>query len=289
MPTWLLFALGSAFVATFRRPEEKKLSATFTPLTMSTVSRLVTIIPAFILMQCFHEVPQDIFHLPKEFWVSILVIWFIFAPVQSYTYYKAMRSADLSHIMPIMSLLPVLNAISSYYLIGEVPSFYGWIGISLIVFASAMLMFLKKENGKREYHPPVMNMVIATMGIAFGSTLDKIAVQASTPFFYSFANIAGSTLTCYVGSLIMKEKLNLKDITSQPGRMTYFGVNMAISFGLALHAFKFGQSSYSLAVRSLGFMLPAFWGLLFLKEKLTGEKIIAIILTIIGVIIMAFA
>ena len=129
-------------------------------------------------------------------------------------------------------------------------------------------------------------MILATCCFAVGSSLDKVALNVSTPGFYSFVNSIGATIVFTILIQLPGGTKGFNQLPSHFWKLTFFGVLFAITIGTAMIAFKNAPTSYSLAVRSLGFLLPAIIGVLFYGEKITTQKSISFILFVTGIVCM---
>ena len=193
----------------------------------------------------------------------------------------------MSVVTPVMALLPVFNVGTSFLLLGEVPSVFGWLGILLIVFGTYLMLWKKSKT--KNIAIPVLLMIGAMFCIAIGSTLDKVSIQVSNPVFYGFMNTLGASVVFLILMYFYKEKNSFTEMKSRFWVLTFLGIIQAVSFVSYMYAFKYGQTSYVLAIRAGAYVLAGLYGIFFLKEVVTRRKIIAIICFLIGVLALAFA
>ncbi len=283
---WLSFALASALFLAARRVYEKRLTSTFGNFSLSFVS-LAFSLPFLLALWIFLPIPQDFAALPWRFWWPLLIIWFVLYPVQNYFLYRSLREGELSEVTPVSTLLPVFNIVTSFLIIGESPTPLGFLGIGATVVATYLLLTHTKEGQGLTYNRPVLFMLYTVFCTALGSTLDKVAIEASTPAFYSFVNVLGASAVFLVLAYMYDEGRELKQIKGMFWMLCILGVALALGFASAMFAFSYGPTSYVLAVRSGGFLLAALWGLVFLKESLSNKKIVAIALFVLGTIALA--
>ncbi|MBI5470083.1 DMT family transporter [Candidatus Kaiserbacteria bacterium] len=190
---WLPFALLSGLVFGIRRIYDKKLTGQYDNFSLSFVQQAFSLAPTLLLF-LFFPIPSNFLALSWQFWWPLLVIWFILYPVQQYYLFRAIREGDLSHVTPVLALVPVFNAATSFFIIGEHVSILGLSGIFAIVFATFLLLIDTHEDSDSKYNKPVLFMLISCICMAIGSTMDKIAIGASTPVFYSFVNLLGASI-----------------------------------------------------------------------------------------------
>ena len=124
---------------------------------------------------------------------------------------------------------------------------------------------------------------------ALGSTLDKVAIEVSTPVFYSFVNVLGASLVFLALTFVYGQQRELNKIRERFWLLCMLGIVLMLGFTAAMFAFSYGPTSYVLALRSGGFLLAALWGIVFLHESLSRKKITALVLFGIGTLMLAFA
>jgi uncharacterized membrane protein len=283
---WLSYALFSALFLGVRRIYEKQLSAEFGNFSLSFVT-LACSLPFTLTLFFFLPVPHSLAALPWRFWWPLLIIWLVLYPVQNYFLYRSLREGELSEVVPVGSLLPVFNIGTSLVLLGEVPSLYGDIGIALTVIATYLLLTDTQGFRGQVYNKPVLFMVLTVCCTAVGSTLDKIAIESSTPVFYSFVNVFGASVVFLVLSYFYGEHRDILKVARYPWTFVVLGVVLMLGFTAAMFAFSYGPTSYVLALRSAGFLLAAFWGVAVLKESMSARKAIALGLFVLGTLALA--
>ena len=286
---WLSLALFSALLLAIRRVYEKRLTAVFGNYSLAFALQIFSILPILVLF-FFLPLPPDIFSLGARFWLPLLVIWLVLVPVQTYFLYRSLREGELSEVTPVTALLPVFNAISSYFIIHELPTAVGAFGVIATVIGTYLLLTdLPGKEKRRGYNRPVFFMLISIFCMAIGSTLDKVAIGASTPVFYSFVNTSGSAVVYLVLAFAFHEQRQLARMQEMFWTLCMLGIILALAFVAFTSAFALGPTSYTLAIRSGGFLIAALWGLFFLKESLSRQKLFAIVLFAVGTILLAVA
>jgi uncharacterized membrane protein len=123
---------------------------------------------------------------------------------------------------------------------------------------------------------------------AIGSTLDKIAIGVSTPVFYTCVNMVGASAVFLVLTFAYKQQHELARVREVFWTVLLLGIVMALAFVAFASAFALGPTSYTLAIRSGGFLIAALWGVVLLKESLSVRKIFALVLFVLGTLFLAF-
>src|SRR3989344_8294931 len=170
---WIPFALLSALIWSGTRIYEKRLTGTFGNFTLGFAIKVFAILPilAFVFLL---PGSREIASLPWDFWLPLLIIWFILYPIQTYLLFRAIREGEISTVTPVMALLPVFNVVTSFFLLGEIPSMIGFLGIVLIVWGTYFMLKNKSEPGvKNNFSLPVLLMLGCVFSMAAGSSLDK--------------------------------------------------------------------------------------------------------------------
>ncbi len=289
---WIAFALASALLLAVRRIYEKDLTSRFGNFSLSFLLMIFSI-PAVLVLFFFFPIPENIFALPWDFWWPLIVIWVILYPLQNYLLYRSLREGELSQVTPVSALLPVFNIVPSFFLLQELPNVFGAVGIISTVVATYLLLTdLPAQPGvrsgqKQKYNLPVLMMVGTVLCTALGSTLDKIAIEVSTPVFYVCVNMIGASLVFLALTYFYRQQHELARVKESFWTFTLLGVVMALAFVAFATAFTLGPTSYTLAIRSGGFIIAALWGVFLLKESFSTRKMVALSLFVLGTIALA--
>ena len=278
----------SAVIAGGRRVYEKHLTSTFGNFAMGFIAQIFSLLPSLCLIFLLPNA-TEIGTLPWRFWWPLLIIWFGLYPIQTYLLYRAVREGDVSTVAPVMALMPAFNVLSSFLLLGEIPTFNGWIGIILIVFGTYFVLW--NRTSAKNISLPVILMIGSTLCMAVGSTLDKVSIQVSNPAFYGFVNTLGAAIIFFILMHWYREKHSFHDMFSKDWfwPLVFLGVLQAISFTATMYAFKYGPTSYVLAIRAGSYVLAGLYGIIILKESLSARKIVALVCFLLGVMALAFA
>ena len=285
---WLSFAFASAVLLAVRRIYEKELTATFGNFSLSFLL-MVFSLPAVLILFFFFPIPPDISALPWDFWWPLIIIWVILYPLQNYLLYRSLREGELSQVTPVSALLPVFNIVPSFFLLRELPSLWGAIGIVTTVLATYLLLTDVRAGEKQKFNLPVLLMVGTVVCTAIGSTLDKIAVEASTPVFYTFVNMLGASVVFLILTYAYHQQHEFARVKDFFRTFALLGVVMALAFVAFTTAFTLGPTSYTLAIRSGGLIIAALWGLILLKESLSSRKMWALALFVAGTVALAIS
>ena len=282
---WLPYAIISTVSSGFRRVYDKSLSGRFGNFSFGFLLNFFAIVPIAIMV-FFLKPADDILNMPWQFWWPLIVSVIFQYPLQNYLYIRAIREGELSSVVPLMALLPAFNAVTSFFLVGERPTFLGIIGIFTIVLGTYLM--LKKKEAHVKLRPELF-MILSMVIAAFGSSLDKVALGVAEPVFYSLVSTVATVLVLLPFMYFAGELKDLKKMHAAPGHLVIVGCLFAISIVSLEIAFSHGPTSYVLALRSGNLFIGALWGFFALKEQLTQRKLLAILCFIIGSVLLAFA
>ncbi len=285
---WISFALASALLLAVRRIYEKELTARFGNFSLSFLFMSFSI-PAVLVLLFFFPIPENILALPWQFWWPLIIIWVVLYPLQNYLLYRSLREGELSQVTPISALLPVFNIVPSFFLLRELPTALGAVGIFATVVATYLLLTDVRAGEKQKYNLPVLFMIGTVMCTALGSTLDKIAVEVSTPVFYTCVNMVGASLVFLILMFAFRQQHELKRLKEVFWTFALLGIVMALAFVAFITAFSLGPTSYTLAIRSGGFLIAAIWGVVLLKESLSVRKMAALAFFVVGTCALAIS
>ena len=106
---WYSFALLSALCYSFRGILEKLIISHTNKYILGFAIRLFAVpfffIPFFInphLLVSFRQ-------LPMKFWIAVFMVSFVGTPLETIFYYEALQEEEVSLVIPILSLSPVLD------------------------------------------------------------------------------------------------------------------------------------------------------------------------------------
>ena len=283
---WLTFALASALLLAVRRIYEKDLTARFSNFSLSFLLMIFSL-PAVLVLLFFYPIPQNISALPWDFWWPLIIIWLILYPLQNYLLYRSLREGELSQVTPVSALLPVFNILPSFILLRELPSVFGVIGIIVTVIATYLILTDVRAGERQKFNLPVLFMIGTVVCTAIGSTLDKIATEASTPVFYTFINMVGASVVFFILTFAYRQQHELARVKESMGTFIVLGIVMALAFVAFITAFTLGPTSYTLAIRSGGFIIAALWGVVLLKESFSSRKMWSLVLFVAGTVALA--
>ena len=176
-------------------------------------------------------------------------------------------------------------------MLGEVPDKAGFAGILLVATDAYCLNIHVVKQGFLEPFRSIgkekgsVLMIMVAFLFSITSNLGKIAVQHSSPIFFSIFYLF---LLSFSLSLIVrfKSKNILSKAVSHPWLFLFMGISMAIMMLTHLKAVSLVEVSYMISVKRLSLIIGVIYGALFFKEKNIKERILGSALMVSGIVMI---
>lgn len=282
-------ALLSAIFSASRRVSEKRMSADLHHFTLGLVAQIATLPVAALALVLFGEVLNP-FELGRDFWIPLIVISIGFYPLNSFLYFQSLKHGELSNVLPIMSLWPLFSLLPALLFLNEVPTLIATFGI-LFTVAGVYSLGLK---GRRLHHPlqPFREnkssryTLMAVILLTVVAVLDKTAINASNPLYFSFLCHVGAVIVLSVMVYITGVKEGEKVMAAWPA-FGLLGTLQGLSSMFYMVALSLGPIAYVTAIRSSSSLLGSLLGIFLLKEPFTINKKLALGFIAVGSILLA--
>lgn len=286
---WIIWALLSALLAAVRRTNEKQLTHRLNHFTIAFVTQLLSL-PIILVALLVHGIILNPLNLGLNFWLPLLLVSIGFYPLNAFLYLQAIKHSELSKVLPLQCLWPILSLLPAWLMLGEVPTGVAVLGIVLTVLGVYVLGMKEKvlhhplqpfreEKGSRY-------MLYVVVLVTLAGVLDKIAIDASNAAYYSFVSTVGGVLVLYATLRLrnINELGRLRPMIKNLGATGTFQGSSYTTYLLALSA---GPVAYVSAIRSANVLIGALLGITLLKEKMTTYKLASFALILIGALLLA--
>jgi drug/metabolite transporter (DMT)-like permease len=232
--------------------------------------------------------------------------------------FKALSSSDLSLSVPMLSFTPVFLIGTSYLILHEVPSLFGFLGICIIVSGSYVLNI---SAGHKHVLDPVRSMMrnrgswymlIVAFLFAVSINFDKIALLNSDPFFgmaltVMSIGIAFLFMSAYSRTVRTNQDRDLPDVPLKeagqqdlPPRAVpvkqftllclLIGLFVAIEAASINMAYTLQIVPYVIAIKRLSIIFMVLYGTIVLSEGDLTKRVIGAAIMVAGaIIILLFA
>ncbi len=181
---------------------------------------------------------------------------------------------------------------TSYIILGEKHGKFGFIGIILVVIGAYLLnvhtisqgflapfMAIVKEKGS-------VLMIIVAFIFSIGACLGKIAVQHSSPAFFSVIYIFLLSLFLFI-IVSFKSKQFLSKSISRPVPFVFIGMLIAIMIVTHLKAISLIEVSYMISVKRLSILIGVIYGVMFFNETNIKERFLGATVMVSGIIMIS--
>lgn len=258
---------------------------------------LVYIITAIITVPAlFLYDPDSLKNITPIGWLVIALsapIHVIYGQVLQIGYKKS----DYSIVYPTArGTGPLITVLSAVLILGDRPSFWGWIGIILILGAIVLLAMPQKTDKNTQslrIRSGIFWGALTGCFIAGYSFCDAWAVQQTTgltPMSFYFPSIAVRALV-FAPFIIMHAnwKEESKEILTTPRlqkALAVVTVGSPLAYILVLYAMTMAPLAYVAPSREVGMMIGVVLGGLLLKEKLSTTRLMGVIGMTLGVILV---
>ncbi len=283
---WILLSFLTAVCEAFKDGLCKKSLKDFDFFTISWAWKVFSL--PFILPLIFiTPIPE---YIPGRFWMA-LVVGGGLNILATLLYIRAINLSDLSITLPLLSFTPVFLLFTSPLMVGDIPTLPGYAGVFLI-FVGSYLLGIKDRSSiisplaaiVREPGARLMLLVALIWSVA--ANMDKIGVQATSPFFWavcvqSFISL-GLTIVLFLKRSALRGRTagNLKFLL-------LIGFFTGAGFVFQMTAINIGLVPYVIAIKRTSIIMGVLIGGLYFMEKDLKTRFTAAAVMLAGVFLIA--
>lgn len=203
--------------------------------------------------------------------------------------YYALKEMDISVVMPIAKITPVLAAFNAWLILGEILSWMNLVGV-VVVTAGGYLLLLKSDRSALEpfrrifTDKPVFIALLSAFSFSIAAVGDRFATQIIRPEIYLFLlyiviSIAFGFIAVYKGQI-----RNIKRSLSRSFWMYVLaGLFAVLAISGTFQAFSMAKTGKVVSVLRIDILASVLLGGYFLHEDNILRKSIGSILIIAGV------
>lgn len=214
--------------------------------------------------------------------------------ISQWLWYRAFRLEEASLISPFYLLTPPLVLVTGFFILGEIPSVWGIIGVCTTI-AGLWLLVRSESASNRDFfsvikRKGVMYAAADVILFAFSFPLDKKAVVASSGlFFTAFAVFLIGVSSIFVSLFSGAHARGTFSLLSRkPKKMILFLIISSVAFFLPNQALAYTSAAYASSVKRLWSLWTVLLSGAFLKEKNIMRKTLATVIMLGGIIITIF-
>ncbi|MBI2379422.1 MAG: EamA family transporter [Gammaproteobacteria bacterium] len=285
---WFIYSLLSAVFLAGRDLAVKRQASRLDSLSLSFALSALAL-PVLALGIAVFGVPE----LKPGFW-GALAAAALGDGLAALLYVRALKAADLSRAVPMLSFLPVFQVLSAPFLVGETPSAAGLACILVTVAGSYLLNFsdwraglwapfkiLFRERGSR------LMLAVALLW-SLTASFHKLGVQRSSPAFWLFAVNAAIALMTYPLARAFGAS-PLADLRAQGRALVLPAFANALTMGAFFAAVQTGQVAYASSIRRLSVVFSLAAGAVLLRERPSAARWWGVAVMTAGAALLALA
>jgi len=203
---------------------------------------------------------------------------------------KAYQSGDLGHVYPIArGTAPILVTVVSVIVLGTTLTLMQYLA-SLLMIGGILSLGLSHRHSGPGRHRATLWAILTGCFIAGYSIVDGIGARLSdNPLGFFSTSCLISASVFFVHALIWRRR-NLTDLAGPT--MKSFAIGGTVSFAayiIVVWAFTQAPIALVTALRETSMIAALLIGIVFFREPLTKTKIIAVCVTLCGVVILRVA
>jgi len=285
---WFIFSFFTAFFESLKDVFSKKSLKNIDEYVVSWSLRFFAL-PFLVPLLFFIEIPS----LGNKFWLALLIGGSLNV-ITTILYMKAIKHSDLSITVPMVTFTPLFLLLTSPLIVGEFPSFFGLIGVLLIVAGSYTLNIKQRHEGYlapfkallKEKGPKLMLLVAFIWSIT--SNIDKIGVQNSSAIFWVITTDIFIALIMFP-IMIYKSRTNMHHIRTSYKVLLPIGLFSAIASIFQVIAISLTLVAYVISIKRTSAIMSVLFGHLIFKEEGVKERLLGAVIMVIGVLFIVLS
>jgi len=277
---WVLYTLLSAFGWATADAFTKKVSDVDDYILI--LSRFLYSAPFVLLLLFFIPIPK----LDNIFWL-VLIMDIPIEVLAWILYVKAIKTAPLSLVAPLLSLTPVFLIFTSFVILNELPTLVGFFGILLVVVGAYILNLKGFSKSALEPFKSIFKekgciyMIIVAILFSIAANLSKILVQKSSPLFVGSIYLIIMSIIFLIMSFVISQR-NIVQLKSNFRNLFPIG----LFFGLMVVFHNFAITlvivPYMMSIKRTSSIFSVLYGWILFKEKNIRARLIGALIMLIG-------
>ncbi len=223
-------------------------------------------------------------HFSREFWVLMIILGITDALGNAFLVIS-LKNIDLSVFGPMNAYKPVIALVLSVFMLHEIPSATGVIGVAIII-AGSYFLNLQKGGNSVSFRKFLSSRGIIYRFLSIGFTsvaaviLKKVILLSNPLITLSYWSLVGMPflLIAYLASRPGRYKTDSVSIPDYTGLLIAFMVLQVFS----LYTFKYIYVGYSLALFQLSSVISVFFGSRVFREQNTRNRYLASFIMVAG-------
>lgn len=229
----------------------------------------------------------------ESIFYPVVLIGSILNSMWTVLYMRALKSENISDIIPLLAFNPVLTALLAIFFEGRFPDMRGWIGIVLVT-AGLYVQKLTRHTLQHDVFKPFKTIATnpaskAMLGVALiwsvGSYTTKIASVASSPYYSSLINTILSAFFIWI-SMKSNQKKQLLQISPHLSSLVPLGIVNGLSKITLRFALQLGYTPFVMPIKRTNIIISSLYAKIILKEPFSKAKTVGLTLMFFGIILI---
>lgn len=281
---WIIYSITTAIILASRKVQEKWLVWNVW-WALGWMIRIGSGISAFLLWIVFSRSLTGVSN--PNFILLILGVVTIFYPLYTIGYYYALQRMELSLFGMLAPIAIISNTIFSWIVFGNIPSFFGWIGISLVSLSIVVLFYKNKAKWDTT---SLLIAIVTYILLGISSGLDKIGVSYISPYLYTALNQFWASLSLFILSFFLFGWPKLGFAKNNWKMILSIGLIQGVGWAISMLAIQSAPNpGYAVALMNTHAIITALYAVFILGERFTRRKKAIFFLIILSLVAFAFA
>jgi len=231
--------------------------------------------------------PSPSFWYLTPVWVPLEILALIL-------YIKAIKFSPLSLTIPFLAFTPLFLVFTGFFMLKEVLSIQGLIGILFIVVGAYFLNFHTVITGLLAPFKAIVHekgswiMLIVAALFSINSTLGKMAIQYSSPEFYCFLLVVIMSVFTFPFVLWKTKGIGIQ-LWENKVILTWIGLTNALMFFFHTKAIILTNVAYMISIKRLSLLFSVYFGYYFFHEKNIRERALGSCIMLVGVVVISLS
>lgn len=253
------------------------------PLTLAAVVPLLASLGALIYALVrgapIGPPPPSLYHL--MFWVVILNI------AANFLFLHSLTVGELSKVIPLLSLTPVVGAVGGFFLFGEELGFGVWMGMALIAIGTFLLLFRKGDTS----HKGVPSMLAVVVLWGWIPAVDKQVITGGEYGLeaYLIWSTALIGLPLLVERLIRRPQALVSVVRGSPLLLASLAPAAAAALGSQMESLVHLDVGVAEALKRAGVVVTVVVGAILFHEPQAFRRMPWILLVVVGACLVALS
>lgn len=190
----------------------------------------------------------------------------------------ALQDGELSVLGPINSYKAIVGMLFGMIILHEFPSFYGIIGIFLIILGSYFVLETPKALLKKDIQYRIYALIFTAIEAVF---IKKVIILSSITCSFIISSFLGAIFSYIIMRILSPQKLHIPNKTN-----SIMYILTTLCFGImtftTAYVFKYMNVGYALSLFQLSIILNVILGYKLFNEKKLLKKLFGSLIIIIG-------